>query len=174
MTECVVHYDHFHLDANAQIVPLDEHKLAVLIKAKEARYNLEGNNIHSKQCATVPGQLKEYHGAHTMCYKNFTHAISVAKKRNVLQDITNDENAKRLRRSGDANQIFGDKCMICDSDKPIKVGGKKQFPHIIQDEIGLLNAAKRKNDQKMLIVTSGGNLFMRRFKVHRKCHTEYN
>ena len=174
MTECVVHYDHLHFDANAQILPLDLHKLAVLKQAKEARYVLGGDNIHSKQCATVPGQLKESHGAHRMCYKKFTQAISAARKRNVLQDITNVENAKRLRRSGDANQIFGDNCMICDSDKSIKVNGKKQFPHIIQDEIGLLNAAKRKDDQKMLIKTSGGNLFMRRFKVHRKCHTEYN
>jgi hypothetical protein len=52
----------------------------------------------------VPGQ--ENHGAYTMCCKKITIAISVAKKRKILKDITNnDKNAKRLRRSGDANQI---------------------------------------------------------------------
>jgi hypothetical protein len=171
--ECVVHYEHV-IDDTARILPLNEQKLATLIKAKDARRALGGENVHGKQCATVPTQLNtENQGTHVECYKKFTIAISKARKRNVLQDITN-LNSKRSRRSGDgASHIFGEKCMICKNDKPIKVDGKKQYPHVLKEEVGLITSAALRHDEPMMILTSGGNLINRNFKVHRKCHTNY-
>ena len=169
---CVVHYP--HIEVSSRIVPLDQHKLETLITAKEARTNLGGDNAHPEQCASVPlNLLPEKQGAHVECYKKFTLAISTAKKRNVLQDISNND-SKRVRRSGEgSNHIFGDHCMICKSKNPIKVSGKKQFPHVLQEEEGLVNSAALKHDEQMLILTSGGNLSNRNFRVHRKCHTNY-
>ena len=170
-----MHYDHLN-DENANILPLDEHKLATLVKAKEARYALGGENIHGKQCSSVPSELKpEIQGTHVDCYKKFTLAISTARKRNVLQDITNqDHDSKRLRRTMEkSSQIFGPECMICKSDRPVKVNGKKQLPHVIKEESGIINSAVLRKDEQMLILMSGNNLVNRQFKVHRKCHTNY-
>ena len=171
--KCVVHYR--HLNVTARVVPLDERKFETLQKAKTARKILGGDNEHFEQCVAVPENFDPYsQGAHTECYKKFTLALSTAKKRNVLQDISNNLECKRLKRSGEAaNQLFPDHCMFCKSANAIRVKGVKQFPHIIQTEETLIAAAKTKNDEQMMILMSGGNLTNRQFKVHRKCYNDY-
>ena len=119
MAKCVVHYE--HIDASPRVVPLDNDKFQTLWRAKEVREILGGENHHPDQCSTVPGTLHPAtQGAHTECYKKFTYAITTAKKRIVLQDISNVEN-KRVRRTGEgSSQIFPDHCMICKSPNEIK------------------------------------------------------
>ena len=89
--KCFVHYP--HIEVSAHIVPLDQHKLETLLTAKEAQRNPGGDNAHPEQCPSVP--------------------VSTEKKRNVLQDISNQDTERvRISREG-SRHVFGDHCMIC-------------------------------------------------------------
>jgi len=77
---CIVHYPHLKTKSR-DILPIDENKHARLLLAKTARENLSGEYLHRPQCDNVPSVCNATeHGAHLLCYKNFTLAIALAKR----------------------------------------------------------------------------------------------
>ena len=176
---CVVHYS--HLSTSSKIVPLDASKHENLLTNKSIRKELGGANEHFQQCESIPEILDtSIHGTHVECYKKFTKAKSIKKKKSPEDTCSETKPpTKRLRRSGEgAANLFPDHCMICKSSKPRYVRGetKKQSVHKLQAdgaEEKLQLVAKDRNDEQMRIHVENGKLYEREFKVHDICYKEY-
>ena len=138
--ECVVHYKHLHV-ADA-ILPLTAHKFTVLQSNVLARRQVGGDYEHAEQCATIPEDFNESkHGTHNTCYKKFTMATSIARKRGIEfgKEADNGEVGpspkQRSRRSGEGKTtLFPNYCMFFKKKDPIKVNYKKQWPHKLECE----------------------------------------
>ena len=83
---CVVHYPRL---ITSSILPLNDHKPSVLLSNKEAREKLGGEYAHIEQCEGIPFDLT-VHGTHTECYKKFTLAKSIKKRKGIANDDDDD------------------------------------------------------------------------------------
>ena len=131
---CVVHYKNIKLE-NSDIIPLKDITYSQFCKAKEAREALGGAYLHQEQCDLIPQDLDgTHHGYHRQCYKKFTNAVSVAKRKSSSSGEQPPE-SKRPRRSGEfSGKLFPDKCMICGSSGTKKVKSERQKLKIISTE----------------------------------------
>ena len=119
-----------------------------------------------------------HHGYHRQCYKKFTNAVSVAKRKSSSSGEQPPE-SKRPRRSGEfSGKLFPDKCMICGSSGTKKVKGERQKLKIISTEPACkkikLAANLRKDDQMLLHMPEKAlDLNAQEFKMHEKCYKDY-
>ena len=179
MTCCV----HYSLYTNEKILPLGEDHHARLLEAKNARFNLGGDNVHPEQGAGIPPVFPSDSNLsfHQNCYKKYTKAISVWNKRkNETGESSASSSSSRLQRTGDVGGVLFPKyCMICKSDKVIKVKGKKrQVPKVLRElkaEASIREAAKLHQDNAMIAAIMPETLSLRsaEFKVHDKCRQDY-
>ena len=179
---CCVHYKIYNGENILKSLSKDHH--ARLLEAKNARINLGGDNLHPDQSGAFPQEFEVGLVFHQSCYKNFTKAISVWKRKN--EDVDDEpggpsSKSQRLHRSGEHSKIlFPAHCMICKSANGLKVKGKtrKEQPKVLRElnaEYSIREAAKLKNDQAMLTAIMPETLSLRcaEFKVHEKCYKSY-
>ena len=162
---------------------MDKHHFTRMVEAKNARLNLGGDNAHHDQGRGVPSSFTTGIMLHLKCYKTYTKAISLWKKRCATSSADTDKSSTssstRPHRTGDVGRVlFPEYCMICKSANPIKVKGKKQFPEVLRElraEISIREAAKLQNDTEMLTAIMPESLSLRcaEFKVHNKCRKNY-
>ena len=172
--QCIVHYDHFSLD-DLSLTELRRESYNRLIQSKDARLQLGGANVHQKQINSIPNEFAEGElYAHRQCYQTFTKAMSVAASRAKNSNVSP---LKRRKRSADSSgAFFPNKCMKCDSNRPIKVKGQKQDMKVLQTFSAcqtLQDAAKLQKDEAMILAISGQDLIAKEFKMHPKCYREY-
>ena len=139
---------------------------------------LGGAYLHQEQCDLIPQDLDvTHHGYHRQCYKKFTNAVSVAKRKSSSSGEQLPE-SKRPRRSGEfSGKLFPDKCMICGSSGT-KVKGERQKLKIISTEPACKKiklAANLRKDDKMLLhmPEKALDLNVQEFKMHKKCYKDY-
>ena len=178
---CCVHYEIYNGESLSKLN--QDHHIR-LLEAKDARIKLGGDNLHPDQCSAISNEFKTGLVFHQSCYKKFTKAISVWKRKNEDEDDTSGASSskvQRLRRTGEHTKIlFPAHCMICKSANPIKVKGqtKKQKPKVLREinaERTIRDAAKLKDDKPMLTAIMPETLSLRcaEFKVHEKCYRAY-
>lgn len=172
--ECIVHYDQFDIQ-NPNLTVLREETYNRLIKSKDARLQLGGAHVHHKQIESIPSVFTPNElFVHRQCYQNFTKAISI--ETNKLGNVKISPLKRRKRSAENAGILFPNKCMKCDTSKPLKVKGKKQEIKVMQTVSScesIQNAAKLHKDQGMLLRITGQDLIAKEFKMHPKCYREY-
>jgi hypothetical protein len=179
---CIVHYPHLKTKSR-DILPIDENKHARLLLAKTARENLSGEYLHRPQCDNVPSVCNATeHGAHLLCYKNFTLAIALAKRRASKSPAIERKKRPSRDQRGAPSPLFPAKCM--DPKCPAHYGmmryeGKRQKPIKLVTEHAcntLIKAARFRNDTAMLLQIQDYDhtvLIAREIHMHRKCFREY-
>lgn len=128
---CVVHYEGL-TGENEQLKILWKDFYDVLVTAKSDRLELGGDNIHEKQSQRIPTSYADNMFYHQKCYKKYTMAISVNRKRkraeNTINTSTPSNASKRSRRSGEVSAIlFPEHCMVCKKIVVVK-NRKKVYP----------------------------------------------
>ena len=179
---CIVHYN---LDCPfGDIVPLSENAHGKLLEAKQVRTNsLSFDQQHLKQCSTVPDSRNPaIHGIHWECYKKFTHILS--KRKSSDKEETSESSSDKRPKRGNSTLVISDKtgvqlfpkyCFFCKQVKK-KVKGNIQYSHkltIPDAEKSIKEAARRKNDQALLIHIENENLLSREFQTHDFCRRNY-
>ena len=136
---------------------------------------LGGDNVQPDQSNGIPPTFQTGLFYHQNCYKKYTKATSVLKRKNENESTTA---TSTVRRTGELGKILFPKyCMLCMSDKPIKVQGKKQVPKLLDlpnAEAAIREAALIQNDQALLAAIQGtSSLRSAEFRVHEKCRKTY-
>lgn len=176
---CVVHYNHLK---SGKLTSLTNETFQRLHQAKDARNELGGDNVHTRQAEAIPDVLdSNIHCVHMACYKKYTKGIAVRNakhKREVDSGETPLARKKRNVDSSDNRGLFPKKCMNpnCGTAKSIKVKGKKQEIALIQTKSAcetILQAANLKNDSEMMLAIGGQDLIAKEFMMHRKCYKDY-
>ena len=78
MSECIIHYEIYD---GLELVPLQKEHYEKLLCAKKCRMELGGDNVHGRQSLSIPEAFPENSSIHLNCYKQFTKAISINRKR---------------------------------------------------------------------------------------------
>lgn len=176
---CVVHYNNFSSDAT--LTSLTDISYATLLKSKDIRTSLGGENHHFQQCQSIPVQNYNpgLHGYHRQCYQKFTKAKTI--KPSVIDSTATAESTSHyiLRGSSEPSTssrvLFPDTCGICNKHI-IKVKGKKQYPVTIVTRIAadtLKKAAELHDDQEMLTKVRTADLIAMEFRKHERCYLQY-
>ena len=129
---------------------MSEQSFNTLIESKKARLLLAGDHIHQPQINNLPKVYNEgtNQGYHRECYQKFTKATRILRS-------NENANAKcatqRSMRTGELGKtLFPDYCMVCKSNRPVVVKGKKHYHrclitdnayHSIRGTAGLHNDA---------------------------------
>ena len=127
---------------------MSEQSFNTLIESKKARLLLAGDHIHQPQINNLPKVYNEgtNQGYHRECYQKFTKATSILRS-------NENANAKcatqRSMRTGELGKtLFPDYCMVCKSNRPVVVKGKRHYhrclitdnaDHSIREAAGLYN-----------------------------------
>ena len=92
---------------------------------------------------------------------------------------TSTAGSSRVQRAGElGSTLFPPYCMLCKSEKSIKVKGKKQYPKVLREinaEMSIRETARLHNDEKLLtaIMPETLSLHSAEFKIHDKCCKDY-
>ena len=152
MESCQIHYDVFDKEGDS-VIKLTELTFKRLKEAQKCRVELGGDNLHV-QGSRLPDSFDESFYYHKKCYKKFTMAISIHRKRTKFQEFTK----RRTKLTGELSQtLFPKHCMIC-KKIVIVVNRKKQVPILIELEKAekvIKEAAKLSNDESMLTAIHG-------------------
>ena len=179
---CIVHYDHIKFNKD-KVIPLVERTFSVLRESKVIRTRLGGDNEHREQCSTIGDVLASGMGYHSACYKKFTFAITLLKRKNLsLSSPTVKVNAERIQRSNETDSAgrFPLECMICKKVKlSYHINGRAYTENkatkltLKSAEKKFKLAAKMKKDVLMLAVTDNVDLLVKDFRKHSKCFRDY-
>ena len=107
-----------------------------LREARKVRLELGGENVHPDQSSGVRPTYKTGLFYHQNCYKKFTKATSVLKRKTDTESATATSTAgsSRVQRTGEhGSTLFPPYCMPCKPEKSIKVKGKKQYPKVLRE-----------------------------------------
>ena len=176
---CIIHYDSIQVKGSLRAVT--EVSLKSLKENQEIRKNLGGDNYHYEQCLGVPDSLNSSYFLHPECFKKFTYAKTLAKRKGGEENPSANKFQKLTRSRQDVDVtpgergIFPDICMIC-KKKKIKVNKKDCYTTQIvtrEAENSLKNAAEMKNDTLMLLAINEVDLIAKEFKKHDKCYRDY-
>ena len=170
MGECIVHYEN---NEDEELYPLTEEHYDRLVSAKNSRLELGGDNVHARQSSNIPEVYPENNSFHTSCYKKFTKAISIRKRK---CSTSTSENG-RVKRTGElGKKLFPEWCMIC-KKVVLREKNTRHKPHkleLLSAENAIRAACIRKNDSEMAAAIAGtDSLLAAEFKVHSKCQKEY-
>ena len=173
---CVVHYDGIDL-ASSTVRPLTKNAFETLLANKSVWERLAEDHLHKKQADNLPVTWNESYGYHPQCFKKFTMAVSIERKRKRDEDNARADSKKRRtsRTSEGSKQIFPKMC-ICKSKNDIKVKGKRQSPHKItlqSAEQMIKVAAEKRKDVTMISLVNQEHLLEREFMIHDKCYSDY-
>ena len=164
---------HYETEEKSDLLPLTKEHYTRLVSAKKDRAELGGENVHSLQGNNIPDTFPEERSIHRDCYKKFTKAISVKKRK---ASVSASSDGGWIKRTGDLGQkLFPDCCMICRKSTKMQVNGKskKEKPtklEYLNAEISIREACRRKNDATMSAAIEGvPSLLAAEFKVHQKC-----
>ena len=181
---CVVHYDLYSSDL---IVALSDKAHEKLLEAKTIRTADENfANQHLEQSASIPDVVnKDVDGIHWECYKKYAHIIyqsKSAKKRKSAEDSGEIQNQRPKRGSSEfllsektGVELFPLHCFFCKQVKKRESGRLIAAHKISNAEYGksILDAARRKNDETMLLHLENQDLWAREFRLHDTCRRNY-
>lgn len=177
--KCVVHYQGIGAQDD-NLLPLTREKYDRLLEAKNARERLSGANSHEPQGRGIPVAFDECYTCHQSCYKKYTMAISVFKKkgRKIEMETPPSTRKKRCEIVAPTAILFPKHCMHpkCLSPNVIKHGGERQMPAPLVTKNAcqsVLDAASILGDEEMLTKIRGQDLIAREFLMHRKCFRDY-
>ena len=125
MAACLIHYEIYD-NEDDKLLKLTEDNLDRLKEAKKCRFEL-GGSIQVTQCNKKPDKFdKESEFLyHQTCYKKFTMAISVCKKKSQIQ--ATEPSCSRVKRTGNLDKtLFPKYCMVC---KHVTITVKRQKQH---------------------------------------------
>ena len=146
-------------------------------KNKVALIALGGDNLHQLQSAGIPETLDKNYYVHPECYKKFTLAVSLEKRKRKKKSI-NVAKSKRQKVSLNAQNKrgkFSANCGICNK-RQRKVGPKYQYPKPIRTtdaDKNLMEAAKLRKDETLLLEIHEVDRIAKELKNHEKCYRDY-
>ena len=126
-SNCIIHYDCVCI--SGKLCQITSTALKTLKKNNVAHIVLDGDNLHQLQSAGIPETLEKNYYVHPECYKKFTLAVSLEKRKRKKKSI-NVAKSKRQKVSLDAQNErgkFGANCRISKKHQK-KVGSKYQYP----------------------------------------------
>ena len=176
MAACRIHYEIYD-NEDDKLLKLTEDNLDRLKDAKKCRFELGGNNIKFiRYIVTLCNMHKESEFLyHQKCYKKFTMAISVCKKKSQVQ--ATEPSRSRVKRTGNLGKtLFPKYCMVC---KHVTITVKRQKQHVRLLELkhaekAIEEAAKLRQDNEMLAAIQGvTSLRAAEFQIHSKCQKDY-
>ena len=158
-----------------------------LKNAKAARVELGGDNEHRDQCNGIPESLTTGLGYHRECYKKFTYANALLKRKkknvpSISSTLFSSASSSHTRRSTETDSAgrFPLYCMKCKKvTLKYKINGKSYIERepakmtLKSAEKKWKLAAKLRNDSEMLSVVDGVDLCVKDFRKHAKCYNDY-
>ena len=176
--QCVVHYTKKRTKYS-QLKPLSQNQYERIITAKEIRQKGNRENRHEEQCKSVPllSFDPSVHGVHLdPCYKQFTKIISVHCKRTPAEvESTTRIKRKKADESGNLIEFFPNVCVFCNQERKSANNTVYSLHKIAcKDAMALIKeAAKVKNDEKLLIQIRDVDLIAKELQMHRICYIDY-
>ena len=133
--------------------------------------------MHQLQSAGIPETLDKNYYVHPECYKKFTLAVSLGKRKRKKKSINVAKSKPQKVSLNALNERgkFGANCGICKKLQR-KVGSKYHCPKPIRTtdaDKNLKEAAKLSKDETLSLAIHEVNLIAKEFKNHEKCYRDY-
>ena len=152
LSGCIVHYE--DISVIGKLRKVSTTTLKTLKESKVAGIALGGDNLHQLQSNGIPETLDKTYYVHPKCYKKFTFAVTLEKRKRKKKSLTTKYKRQKLLVSAlNERGKFGANCGIC-KKRQIKVGRKYQYPKQIRTtdaEKNLKEAVKFRKDQALLL-----------------------
>ena len=97
---CVVHYNHLK---SGKLTSLTNETFQRLHQAKDARNELGGDNVHTRQAEAIPDVLdSNIHCVHMACYKKLSKEITVRNAKHKREVDSHETPLARKKRNVDS------------------------------------------------------------------------
>jgi len=178
---CIVHYEH---SRDSEIRPLSESQYRCITESAAIRQASAGDGHRLDSiCSDIPQIFDaNLHGAHRWCYKNFTNVSRLRSRSTTVTPA--HQTTPPLRSSARSSctsrpcaDIFPqDKCLFCGCKGRYNKGSKEY--HLVKcvtetAEASIKEAARVKNDFKLLGTIDGVDLIAKEARYHELCRRDY-